>query len=879
MHWLKKLWWRIEVLFLKGRAETELDDELRDHLRREIAANLSKGMGPDEAHRKAHLAFGGMERTKEQVRDVRGARGADDLLMDVRYATRSFLRRPGFTGTAVLLMALGIGATATIFSVVDGVLLRPLPYPDSDRLLYVDEGPHSAPDFKAWQENLTSFEALEARAGADGSLTGTDGPDRVRVSLVSPSFLSLLGGRPLVGRLFAEEDQANGGGVVVLDHGYWVRSWGSDPDVVGRRLRLDGEPVLVVGVLTPDFSPPELVTGAEVDVWTLLDPEEPLFRTRDYRNFGVLGRLGPGLSVEVAQAEMDALASALAEEFPPYFVLEDGSPRLFPLVPLREATIREARSTLLMLLGAVGLLLLIACANVANLFLARGTARAGELSLRGALGASRSRITRQLLTESTLLALVGGLLGIAMAFGGVELFTRLGPADLPRLGEVTVDLRVLAFSLLVSVATGVFCGVFPVFQLMREKGSGTLRDSRVRTTSGRRRRKTRNSLIVAELVLSVVLLTGAGLLFRSLLERMQVEPGFESANRIVAQLQLGDTYSREARTQFVVDLRERLEGLPVVTNAAAAWVAPFVFPPESCCWSSRVRAAEDGVEPGTGDFTFIHPITGGYFESLGVDLAFGREFSDSDHAEDPNVAVVNPLLARRLFGTEDAVGRQLMVAGNGPLKVVGVERGHRHWALDREVDEALYVPYGAWGNWFVLLHVVIEADIPLQSLAPELRRIVNELDPELALSDVQTMDRLISQSLATPRFLSLLFGVFATVAYVLATGGVYATLLYSVGQRRREMGIRLAMGARKGHVTGMVVGEGAILAGVGLGGGVVVALLFSRLLSGLVWGVTVTDPGTYLAVVVALGATTFLASWIPARRAAKADLVETLRAE
>jgi len=878
MHWMRRLLWRLEVLFRKERAETEMDEELRFHLEKEVKTNLAAGMSAEEARRRALIEFGGVERTKEQVREVRGARPLDDLIRDIRFAYRAFLKRPGFASTAVGLMALGIGATAAIFSVVDGVLLKPLPYPEPDRLLFVDEGPHTAPDFLAWRESLEGFDDLAARAGAEGSLTGRDGPVRVRASLVTPGFLALLGGRPLVGRLFLEEDQARGGGVVVLDHGFWTRSWGGDPNVVGRQLQLDGEPVVVVGVLDPGFTPPEVITEAQVDVWTLLSPDESLNQSRDSRTLGVLARLKAGTSMAAAQAELDALNASLAEDFPEYFVLEDGSPRRFPLVPLKEATVREASSALVLLLGAVGLLLLIACANVANLFLARGTARAGELALRGALGASRGRITRQLLTESVALGVAGGIVGTGLAYLGVEAFKRLGPADFPRLSGVAVDHRVLAFALLVSIATGIVCGVVPVFQASGGEARGKLGEGQGRSTPGGGRRRFRDSLVVSELALTAVLLIGAGLLFRSLLERMAVDPGFEPDHRIVLPLQLGDTYTEESRADFVRALRQRLGALPGVNSVAAAWVPPFLFPPESCCWAGRIWPA-GGEDPGGGSNTFIHPVTPGYFETLGVSLAYGQTFDESAVQDDPMVAIVNPRLARRLFGTEDVAGRQIMVGGNGPVTVVGVEAGHHHWTLDREIDEAIYVPYQFWGTWFGMLHAVLGSDVPLPTLAPGLRQVVKELDPELAMGEPTTMDALIAKSLATPRFLSVLFGVFATVAFLLACGGVYASMLYSVGQRRREMGIRLALGARRGQVSGLVLKDGARQAVVGLSLGVGAALGLSRLMTGLVWGITVTDLTTYGLVIGILGVTALVASWAPARRASRTNLVETLKTE
>ena len=519
-----------------------------------------------------------------------------DAGQDVRITMRSFRHQPGFALTAILLIGLGIGATTAIFSVVDTVLLRPLPYPDPGRLVYVDNRPHSFPDFAEWRENLTSVSTIGALTNAEGSVTGDQGPEHVWITHVTGDFLPMLGGAPHLGRLFNSEDHRRGTSVVVLGHGYWRQSWGSDPEVIGRQIRLDGRPAEVVGVLDPTFTTPEAVTAsAQVDVWILLDETRDSYQSRDYRTFGVVARMREDVTIQAAQAEVDALTVALAQEFPDDFIRADGSMLSFPLLPLREATVRRVSGTLFMLLGAVGLMLLIACANVANLFLARGTARTGEIALRGALGASRGRIARQLLTESAALALVGGVVGIGVAYVGVDLLIRYVPGDIPRQASVSVDPRILFFALLATVCTGVLCGLFPVFQALRRGVTRELREATANATTGRERRALRSGLVVTELALSVILLTGAGLLFRSFVERMQVDPGFRTDELVIVPLELGDTYTPAERGQFAQELSARIQALPGTRSVAAAWTLPFVFPARMCCWASPIYP-EGGTE-------------------------------------------------------------------------------------------------------------------------------------------------------------------------------------------------------------------------------------------------------------------------------------------
>jgi len=798
-------------------------------------------------------------------------------LQDLRFAFRSFVHRPGFTLAAVAIMALGIGATTTIFSVVDTVLLRPLPYPEPDRLLFFDNRPHAFPNFAEWRENLTSVSEIGALTNSEGSVSGDGSATHVWMAHVTRELLPMLGATPERGRLFAEGDHRGGSPVAVLDHAFWQERYGSDPEMVGRQIRVDGQPVVVAGVLNPGFVPPEALTArSRVDVWIPVDETDPVYQNRGSRTFAVVARLRDGVSMEAAQAEVDALTASLARGNPEAFVHGDGSLASFPLVSLGEATVRRVRGTLFMLLGAVTLMLLIACANVANLFLARGTARTGEMALRGALGASRSRMGRQLLTESAGLALAGGAGGMGLAYLGVSLFTRFGPGDVPRLAGATVDLRILLFTLGVSMATGLLCGFLPTLQATRQNVSDALREAAANTTAGWRKRRLRSALVVAELALTVVLLMGAGLLFRSMLERLQVDPGFRPRELVVVPLQLGESYTREDRAQFARNLRERIAQLPETEAVAAGWTLPFVFPPRVCCWTGSVRSVDD---PGDDNVptTWIHPITPDYFQALGVPLRGGREFTDADADTRADVAIINARLARRLFGTEDAVSRSLRLGVEGSITVIGVENDLHHWGLDEDVDEALYLPYATSGAWLGLLHVAVRSGLPLGTLASAVRDQVKALDPDLAPDEIVPMERLISQSLATPRFLAILLGTFASLALLLACAGIYASMLYTVGQRRREMGIRLAMGAGARRLSRMVLLEGAWLTGLGLALGVAGTLASSRILASHVWGVPTNDAPTFGLVLGLLTAAALSACWIPARKASREDPVRVLR--
>jgi predicted permease len=801
------------------------------------------------------------------------------LFQDLRYAARVFARKPVFALSAIVIVAVGIGATTTIFSVVDAVLLRALPYPDPGRIVLFTEGAHNFPDFNEWTMRLDAFSAITGVWDERVDVTGDGPPEQVEAARVTEGFFEIFGATPYRGRFFSREEYVGEPAVALLGHGIWQRRWGGDADLVGRTVNIDGRPLVVAGIVGPDFQPPEALAGQRVDVWLPLDPRNGDNReSMGFHVMSVAGRLDEGVSIEAAQEQLDAFTAERVGEYPDYYRNPDGTLRYVPLVPLREATVEQVSATLYLLLGAVGLMLLIACANVANLFLARGTERGREIALRGALGAGRGRIIGQLLTESIAIAVIGGAGGVVIAYVGVALFARYDPGNIPRLYDVAVDPRILAFAFAVSLVTGVLFGILPALQAARTNVNETLKEGAGSATAGRRGRRTRGTLVIAEIALALVLLTGAGLLFRSLVEMASVDPGFDTEDLLDLSLQLGPTFTSAERIAFVDQLTERLEAMPGTEAVAAGWTLPFVYYGTSrCCWRTSIQ---DPTRPPLDQppLTMAHPVSAGYFTMLGARLRSGRDFVDADAHAQPPPAIINVAAAEEAFGTDAAVGRALEL-GDSEVTVIGVVEGVQHYGLGNAIDNAVYVPFARFGAELPLLHVGVRARGDLETIVAGIREAVWTLEPELPIQDIVTMRQRVANSLATPRFLSLLLGVFAGVALLLACGGIYGSMLYSVSQRRREMGIRLALGAAGGNVIRMILAHGLLLTVVGLGIGVAGAVALSRFMESLVWGIRPTDPLTFAAVTLVLAVAALAACFFPAYRASRADPLQTLRAE
>ncbi len=818
-------------------------------------------------------AEGGPPRRKKESREM-----FSTLLQDLRYAIRTLAKKPAFAVSAILILAVGIGATTAIFSVVDTVVLRSLPYPEPERLILFTEGAHSFPDYNEWTERLDAFSAIAGVWDERVDLTGGGPPEQIAAARVSADFFAIFGAVPHLGRFFSRDEFTGDPTVALLGHGIWQRRWGADPAIVGDTVTIDGQSLVVVGIVAPEFQPPEALAGRRVDVWLPLYVDNPEhLGDMGFHVMSVAGRLADGASIDAAQAQIDAFTAERAEEYPNRYLRRDGTLRAVPLVQLRQATVESVSSTLYLLLGAVGFMLLIACANVANLFLARGTERGREIALRGALGASRGRIVGQLLTESMVVAVVGGVAGIAVAYLGVNVLASLNPGNIPRLNDVAVDPRILAFAFLISVGTGLLFGILPALQAAGADVNEMLKEGAASVTAGRGGRRTRGALVVAEIALALILLVGAGLLFRSLVAMIQVDPGFETEQIVDLSLQLGPTFTDAERVAFANQLTERLVSLPGTQAAAAGWTMPFVYYRGRCCWNTTVR---DRAQPPADEElqSMAHPVTPGYFTMLGAPLRYGRDFVAADNNAEPSVAVINVYTAMQVFGTENPVGRTL-VLGREELTVIGVVEGVQHFSLSRDIDNAVYVSYERFGGFLGDLHVGVRSEADFETVVAGMREAVWALEPDLPIEEIVTMRDRVSTSLAMPRFLSVLLGVFAGVALLLACGGIYGSMLYSVGQRQREMGIRLALGAGGGDVIRLVLGHGLVLTALGLGIGVGGALALSQLMQSLVWSIEPTDAITYVAVTALLAVAALAACFVPAFKASRVDPLQTLRAE
>jgi putative ABC transport system permease protein len=789
----------------------------------------------------------------------------DTTRQDLRQALRALGASPATTAVAVLTLALGIGANVALFSVVNAVLLRPLPYPEADRLMVV--GGLSLPDFDDLTQRSGSFEdtavwgsnRYDVRFGAEA--------EPVLGAVVSARFFPILG-EPLLGRTFRPEEDREP--LAVVSHRLWQRRYGGRPDVIGQTIELVDRPYTIVGVMPPEFEYP----GRSFDVWSTLGsalartPDQ--LTTRSLRIFRVVLRRRAGVTVAGAQAEAKAISASLAKEHP-----ETNAGFQMQLTPLRERLLGEVRPALLALLGAVGFVLLIACANVAHLSLARATARSREMAVRRALGASNGRLALQLMAESLTLALLGAAAGVLLAVWSVDLLRRLEPAGLPRLAMVRVDGAALLFALVVSMGTGVLFGLAPALSSARADLVGALRDgSRGTAAAGR---SFRQVLVVLELALSLVVLAGAGLLARSFQRLTTVDPGFASQNLVTLAVGLWRYDDPDRRTAVLDAVLDRLRALPGVEAVGSG----TGLPPETAQRGTGFDVRERPVaEPGSQRAYFL-AVTPDYFRALGTTVAEGREFEARDGKGAAPVVIINRTLARNLFGPETALGKhvRLLNPDQSPdwREVVGVVADVRYSGLDDPSEAAIYTPFAQTPFLFSFPMVRTRGEVRLTSEA--IRRVLAEVDPRLATTRVQPMRDLVAGSVARPRFNMLLLSAFALLALVLAAVGTYGVIAYGVAQRTREIGVRLALGARPGQVVSSVVRQGLRLTAAGVAVGLVGAWGATRVLAGLLFGVTPTDPATLLAGALLLSAVAVLASYLPARKAARIDPVVALRVD
>jgi putative ABC transport system permease protein len=807
------------------------------------------------------------------------------LFQDLRYAIRMMARNRAFTAVAVLVLALGIGANSVIFSVVNAVLLRSLPFPDPDRIVIVFESNlqrHSqeavaAANFLDWRDRNQVFESLATYREESFSLTGADRPERVSGLVTTAALFPVLGVQPMLGRVFQTDEESLGSArVALISQSLWEHRFAADPNIIGQKLTANSEPLTIIGVMPAQFR------FADSDLWIpprqvvpehVLSPTVNMSTNRGSHYLSAIGRLKPGVTLQQASADMDTVASRMEEQNP-----NENMGRGVSLATLREQAVGDIRPTLLVLFGTVGFVLLIACANVANLLLARATTRQKEIAIRTALGANRFRLVRQLLTESVLLAVAGGGFGLLLALWGINPLVKLMPAGIFGAKNIKIDGLVLGFTLGVSLLTGVVFGLVPAWQATKSDLNESLKEGGRGGTAGARRNRARGLLVVSEIALSLVLLIGAGLMIKSFIRLEQVNPGFETQNVVTVRLSLPAAQypAGPRRAAFFQQVIARLQSLPGVQSAAAISRLPM-----TAGNSSRSLAIEGRPNDGSGDgpgadYRVISPD---YFRSMGIPFSKGRDFTDRDTGNAPAVVIINETMASRYWPDEDPLGKRLRVAAEGEpwMDIVGVVRDVKHFGLDSQSKAEIYVPY--LRDPWPFMTIVVRSTSDLASLSNAMRNEVWAVDRDLPVPDIRTMDQLLSGSVSRPRFNTLLLGIFASIALVLAAVGIYGVMSYSVTQRTHEIGIRMALGATQSDVLKLVVGQGMRLALIGVGIGLAAALALTRVLATLLFAVGATDPATFVIVSALLTGVALAACFVPARRAMKVDPMVALRYE
>jgi len=797
----------------------------------------------------------------------------ETLLRDIRYGVRSLLKRPGFTAIALVALALGIGANTAIFSLVNAVLLRPLPFAEPDRLVWVwgniknggNRASVSPADFLDYRQQNNTFEEFAASLPLRLNYTGGDEPERLEASGVTGNFFQALGAKPAFGRTFLLENEKPGNDqVAVLSYSLWQKRFAGDPAIINKTITLDGKSFAVLGVMPPDFSMPRTS-----DVWVPINFDiDPEMKVRGAHFLRPIGRLKAGLTMAQAQADTDAIARRLEEQYP-----ESNSGWNLRLVSLREQLVGNTRPTLFILFGAVGFVLLIACANVANLLLVRAAGRQKEIAVRTALGAGRWRIVRQMITESVLLSLVGGVLGTLLALWGVEVLVALSAESLPSTAQVGIDATVLGFTLLVSVLTGVLFGLAPAVRTMKLNLSESLKEGGRSGSEGAHRNRTRSVLVVIESAVAVVLLIGAGLLVRSLWLLQDTSPGFDARNVLTMGVNLPRAkYDKpEKAASFFAELESRVAGLPGVEAVGVVSELPLSGQLNDMPYTVEGRPPVSIDQAFDDDFRRVNT---NYFKALGIPFLRGRNFTEQEVRQGAPVVIISDLLARQVFPNEEPLGKRLIMAFGSAYEIIGIVGDIRHRALEAAPAAAMYMPaYPASVN------LVIRSNGDPVSLAAAVRKEVSQIDPNQPIANVRTMEQWLERAVAGPRYRTTLLGLFALVALALASTGIYGVMAYSVSQRTHEIGVRMALGARRMDVMRLVVRQGMTLVIVGVALGLAGAFALTRLMASLLFGVTAKDPFTFVVVAALLTLVAFVACYLPARRATKVDPLVALRYE
>jgi predicted permease len=878
-HWLYTIPLRLRSLFRWAQADQEVDEELRDHLERKTEEYVAQGMTQEEAHRRARLDLGGIEQTKEKCRDARRLNWIQDFVQDLRFGLRVLRKAPGFTTVAVLTLALGIGATTAIFTVVNAVLLRPLPYPEPDRivsiaLLYKGQlgtTEFSAKQFEFWKAHSDLFQHLAATVNVGFNLGGVSTPERIKALRVSADYFQVFGVHPALGREFLpEEDRIGGPDVAILSHDLWVRDFGASPEVIGRKVTLDGAPFTVVGVTPSGFG-----AMSPVDLWTTIGQVASSMGSGG--NYEVIARLKPTFSRGQAASYMATLAKPYLKEFAPEYLGELGNFR-FAAFPYNYMLTSDVREPLAVLFGAVGLVLLIACVNVANIQMARASARTREVAVRAALGAARSRILRQLLTENLLLGLLGASGGLFLAYLGLSTFLPLVPADLPHAQSISLDTRAVAFTALVAILAGILFGIVPSFQTSRVNLDESLKESGARGISSRHRAG--SALVAMEVGLSLVLLVGSGLLIKTFTNLLRTSPGFDPRDVLSVPIWTTGTRYKSAKefARFYNTGISRVNSIPgVESSGVVAGGLPLEHGGNS---SVRVLGQKDS-EGFQAEYREISPE---YFRTLKIPLLQGRFFTEADSQTTHRVAIINETFAREHFPARRPVGASLSI-GDARSEIVAVV-GDVKTKMNEPALATFFVPLAQvplsthrfWEAWFPTYLLVRTAQNPL-SLSRAVEDALRASDPNLAIGQVRSMEKVLSLSIAFQRFLMTLMAIFAGLALALACIGLFGVISYSVSRRTHELGIRMTLGATRRDILVGVLRQGLEMTIIGTAMGQVGAVGLSRLLRSVLFGVTPNDPRTLIGVSVILISVSVLASYFPARRATRVDPMVALRYE
>jgi predicted permease len=876
----------VSRFFGRKRMERDLDKELRFHFEAQVADKVRSGIPEGEARRLARLEFGSIEQIKEDCRQRRGTLWVESFVQDIRYAVRLLLRSPGFTISCVLILAIGIGATTVIFSLVNTVLLRPLPFPEPNRLMWVSQQDHSLPgvvpeslsypDYFDWRAQNHTLDGVASYREATATMELNGEMQRLDVQKVSSNFFRVLGTAPMLGRDFRWEDEKPGNRAVMLSYSFWQSRFGANPQVENQLIVMDGDSYTVAGVMPKGFQFP-LEDPAPVLWKSIADDAEgrsPATQERGFDTLGVIARLRPGVTVDQAKADLSVIAGNLARQYP-----DNNKQYTSALVEPELAHMTgDTRPVLRLLFGAVSLVLLLVCANVAGLLLARGSRRTAEFALRAAIGASRAAIIRQLLLESLLLSLLGGAAGVALAFGLIHAVLKLMPVQIPRIGNASIDGGVLVFALIVSVVTALLFGAFPAWRLSRTAPARALRESGRSLSGGRAQHRLHNGLVVAQTAIALLLLIGAGLLMRSFMRILEVDPGFDPKHVVTSRVAVPFEEAKHNQHYFLYQqLVERISALPGVQSASAGWPLPMSNSAATVTFNIQGRPVAKGDEPSES----LGLAMPGYFETMKIPLVAGRTFDARDGLTGQPAIIVNQAFAKKYFPRENPIGKRIQVRVGDDLfqdtvrEVVGVVGDIKHKGLTIDFDPQYYLPYAQ--ALITNPYLVVRTNSNPGPMHAAIGAVVHELDKGTPVYQEATLEEYIYKSAAQPRFQAFLLSCFALIALALAAIGLYGLLSYMVVQRTLEIGLRMALGARRADVLRMIVLRGLTLALAGVGIGIAACAVLTRLISGMLFEVRPTDPVIFAGTAALLLAVSFAASSAPAFRAARLDPMRTLR--